>query len=232
MTSSGADAGDSSRLDAYIMFVGASGVGKSCYTHYLELNRPPSGDDAMPEPTVGMQFRFFSRTSAKNARFAAVRFVLIDTGGQDNFRHALPTMYRRAEVVVFVYDLTDRDSFLALRQRFWPEASEHARNMRLCVVIGNKSDLAAVEPGRRAVTREEGESFAKEIGALDFFERSALTDAQNEIFWPIDKCALRLAEIGPAEKYRRAPPSAPIRLRAKNNAAADNKNKTGAGCCS
>lgn len=214
-------------IDAYIMFVGASGVGKSCYTHYLQVNAAATGDDARPEATIGMQFRFFSRTSDKNAPYAPVRFVLVDIGGQDNFRNALPVMYRRAEVVVFMYDLTDRASFDALRTRFWPETREHARNMRFAIVIGNKADRAAASPDARAVTREEGAAFAASIGAYDFFERSALFDTPADIFWPIDKCALHLTEIGPADKYRRPP-----RIRLHATAGAGAKPAEAPGCCS
>lgn len=206
-------------LDAYIIFLGASNVGKSCYTHFLELNAP-AGLDQRPPATVGVSFRFFHRTQ-RAREYSTVRFVLVDTAGQDMFRKTLPSTLRKAEVVVYLFDLTERASFDALRSRFWPEVQQHCPNLRVSIVIGNKADLVGGpnDPSRK-VSREEAEAFAKEVGALEYFERSALYDASSDVFWPIDKCALRLAEIGPPEKYRRQPK--PILLHAASAKRAPN----------
>ncbi|CAE7477935.1 RAB39A [Symbiodinium sp. CCMP2592] len=66
---------------------------------------------------------------------------------------------------LFVFDLTDRNSFRQV-QRFL--ASDDQREQRLRVLVGNKADLV----DRRAVTWEEAQAFSAQVGAA-YFETSA-----------------------------------------------------------
>jgi small GTP-binding protein len=174
------------------MFAGESGVGKSCYTHYLTHGAAPEGSE-MPEATIGMSVKIV--TVRPNRQPASVVFTILDVAGFDRFRHTLPAVYRKTEVVVLVYDVTRRETFAALRERWLPEVRAHAPRLCLTLVIGNKADLVRADPALRAVTETEGRVFADEIGAIGFFERSALRDARTDVFWPVDLCAVRLLEM-------------------------------------
>ncbi|KAK4409960.1 Ras-related protein RABB1b [Sesamum angolense] len=91
---------------------------------------------------------------------------------QESFRSITRSYYRGAAGALLVYDITRRETFNHLAS--WLEdARQHANPNMTIILMGNKSDLAH----RRAVSKEEGEQFAKENGLL-FLEASART-AQN-----------------------------------------------------
>ncbi|PNY06391.1 ras-related protein RABB1b-like, partial [Trifolium pratense] len=92
--------------------------------------------------------------------------------GQESFRSITRSYYRGAAGALLVYDITRRETFNHLAS--WLEdARQHANPNMTITLIGNKCDLSH----RRAVSKEEGEQFAKENGLL-FMEASAKT-AQN-----------------------------------------------------
>lgn len=88
-------------------------------------------------------------------------------------------MYICASNPLFWYNYNQEFILFPRRETFnhlasWLEdARQHANPNMSIMLIGNKSDLAH----RRAVSKEEGEQFAKENGLL-FLEASART-AQN-----------------------------------------------------
>ncbi|KAM7257441.1 hypothetical protein ACFE04_013182 [Oxalis oulophora] len=90
--------------------------------------------------------------------------------GQESFRSITRSYYRgAAAAALLVYDITRRETFNHLAS--WLEdARQHANPNRIIMLVANKTDLAH----RRAVTKEEGEQFAKENGLL-FLEASART---------------------------------------------------------
>ena len=82
--------------------------------------------------------------------------------------------FKGAHGVALVYDVTDRDTFEAIRH--WvKQIQEHAESNVTIVLIGNKCDKEQL----RMVSREEGEELAKEINA-PFFETSAKTNINVE----------------------------------------------------
>ncbi|KAL8139869.1 hypothetical protein V2J09_005890 [Rumex salicifolius] len=92
--------------------------------------------------------------------------------GQENFRSITRSYYRGAAGALLVYDISRRETFNHLAS--WLEdARQHANPNMTIMLVGNKSDLS----NRRAVSKEEGEQFAKEHDLL-FLEASART-AQN-----------------------------------------------------
>ncbi|XP_030964491.1 ras-related protein RABB1b-like [Quercus lobata] len=92
--------------------------------------------------------------------------------GQESFRSITRSYYRGVAGALLVYDITRRETFNHLAS--WLEdAQQHANPNMSIMLIGKKSDLAHW----RAISKEEGEQFAKENGLL-FLEASART-AQN-----------------------------------------------------
>ena len=102
-----------------------------------------------------------------------VEQYLFDTGGQKVFnqRQMLQKYWGNAAACVLVYDVSNRDSFIALGQ--WLNEVKAARpGVRMPgVVVANKMDLR--DAGRMAVSRDEGAEFAQSQG-FQFFEASAL----------------------------------------------------------
>ncbi len=86
----------------------------------------------------------------------SVRYQLWDTAGQERYRALAPLYYRHAHVVVVVYDLTSRDSFLGAK-RWLKEVRGCLVDRAIYAIVGNKSDLH----GERLVTEAEGAALAE-----------------------------------------------------------------------
>ncbi|KAK9759802.1 Ras- protein Rab-2-B, partial [Basidiobolus ranarum] len=120
--------------------------------------------------TIGVEFgaRFIT-VDNKN-----IKLQVWDTAGQESFRSITRSYYRGAAGALLVYDITRRETFEHLA-KWLEDAREHSNDNITILLIGNKSDLE----GKRAVSKEEGEEFAKEHG-LFFLETSAKTSANVE----------------------------------------------------
>ncbi|KAJ6386293.1 hypothetical protein OIU77_029296 [Salix suchowensis] len=149
-------------LFKYII-IGDTGVGKSC----LLLQFTDKRFQPVHDLTIGVEFG--ARMVTIDTR--PIKLQIWDTAGQESFRSITRSYYRGAAGALLVYDIT-RETFNHLAS--WLEdARQHANPNMSIMLIGNKCDLAH----RRAVTKEEGEQFARENGLL-FLEASART-AQN-----------------------------------------------------
>ncbi|RZC12033.1 Ras-related protein RABB1b isoform B [Glycine soja] len=150
-------------LFKYII-IGDTGVGKSC----LLLQFTDKRFQPVHDLTIGVEFG--ARMVSIDSR--PIKLQIWDTAGQESFRSITRSYYRGAAGALLVYDITRRDTFNHLAS--WLEdARQHANPNMTIMLIGNKCDLSH----RRAVSKEEGEQFAKENGLL-FLEASART-AQN-----------------------------------------------------
>eukprot|EP01106_Pelomyxa_sp_JSP_P006422 TRINITY_DN2033_c1_g1_i1.p1 TRINITY_DN2033_c1_g1~~TRINITY_DN2033_c1_g1_i1.p1 ORF type:complete len:221 (-),score=62.39 TRINITY_DN2033_c1_g1_i1:174-809(-) len=147
-------------LFKYII-VGDTAVGKSC----LLLQWTDKRFQPVHDLTLGVEFG--SRNITINN--AQIKLQIWDTAGQEKFRSITRSYYRGAAGALLVYDITRRDTYDHLGT--WLEDCRRfsAQNI-VIMLIGNKCDLDA----SRAVSRDEGERFAKENG-LVFLETSAKT---------------------------------------------------------
>ena len=93
-----------------------------------------------------------------------------DTMGKEKFRAINKLFYRNSKIVLFVYDITDKESFEGLRT-YVSDIEEILGDNIIKGLIANKSDLYLEEK----VTEEEGRDYAKSIGAK-FLMFSAKTD--------------------------------------------------------
>jgi len=142
-----------------ILLVGESGVGKSS----LLLRYTEDTFEDLP-PTIGVDFQ----TKKVTVGGFRVKLTLWDTAGQERFRTLTSAYYRGAHGVLFVYDVTRRESFDSLKDEWVVELTRYSTYEDVVkVVVGNKIDL---EP--RRVSREEGQLLARDIGAL-YIESSA-----------------------------------------------------------
>ena len=145
-----------------ILLVGDSGVGKSSL-----LARFISDSFDEQGPTVGVDFKL-KHVDVDGTR---LKLTVGDTAGQERFRTLTSSYYRGAHGVVFVYDVTSRESFENARETWRKEVEMYgtiANSVK--IVIGNKID----REDERTVARKEGVAFAKEYGCL-FLECSAKT---------------------------------------------------------
>ena len=84
---------------------------------------------------------------------------LWDTAGQEKFRALTKLFYKNSNIVIFVYDITNRKSFTELN--FWiKEIKESLDNEPIFGIIGNKSDLDEI----KEVDENMAQKFAEEKG--------------------------------------------------------------------
>lgn len=133
-------------------------------------------------------------------KYITIPFQLWDTAGTEKYRSLAPIYYKNASAAIFVYDVSDRNSFDDLEQ--WVAAfkdscaninsneissdlntsgcdsesslagsSNNVNNCRVPLyLVGNKNDLA----DRIAVTNQEGEKWASDHH-FQFMSTSAVT---------------------------------------------------------
>ena len=153
-----------------LIFLGDQGVGKSCI-----LNR--FLNDTFEEEyqaTIGLDFQ------SKNVQIdnQDIHLLLYDTAGQEKFRSLIPMYTRDANIILLVYDISNKDSFVNLSQWLKDLTNVNMDEVILCIV-GNKIDLN----DKRAVNAEEGKKFAEERGFI-FQEISAKTgEGFSDLFY-------------------------------------------------
>ena len=98
------------------------------------------------------------------------RINLWDTIGQEKYRSLTKIFLKDSKIVIFVYDITNKESFESLV--FWKKIIDEVLGATpIFGVVGNKNDLYFDEK----VKEEDGEEFAKNIGA-----KYLLTSAKND----------------------------------------------------
>ena len=106
-----------------------------------------------------------------------VKLQLWDLAGQKHFSFVRPPFYRGATAIVYVFDLTRRNSFQNVLD--WKvEVEKVIGDGKPSVLVGNKIDLA--EQGNREVGEGDGEALKDEINALAYYETSAKDDVKIE----------------------------------------------------
>jgi small GTP-binding protein len=143
------------------VLVGESSVGKTAickqFCEHTFVDNPP--------PTLGLEFG--TRTIEVDG--TRIKLQIWDTAGQERFHSITRSYFRASAAVIFVYDVTKRESFGKLGQ--WVETGfQLSPPTAIKVLIGNKTDLTA----QRTVSTAEAEDFAEQ-NQLKFFETSALS---------------------------------------------------------
>lgn len=100
-----------------------------------------------------------------------VKLQFWDTAGQERFRSVTRSYYRNSVGGLLVFDITNRASFNHVKE-WHSEVCERVQPHRVVfVLVGHKSDM---DSGDRAVSREEAERLAGQLG-VPYLETSAKT---------------------------------------------------------
>lgn len=99
------------------------------------------------------------------------KLVLWDTAGQERFQSTQGYLYRGAHAIMFVYDMTSRESFLALESWWRQYRSFGHMGKSVAILVGNKSD----QP--RQVSSEEARAWAVNK-SIYYIETSAKANKQ------------------------------------------------------
>ncbi|RUP07074.1 P-loop containing nucleoside triphosphate hydrolase protein [Jimgerdemannia flammicorona] len=111
-----------------------------------------------------------------------VEIELCDTAGQADYDRLRPLAYPGSHVVLLCFAIDDRESFVQIADKWVPEINRFipkVPKLLVCTKIDLRDDYTIVQAD--LITRGEGESFARTIGA-QYFECSAMTGANvNEV---------------------------------------------------
>ena len=149
-----------------LIVVGNQGTGKSSILNRFVNER----FDENYQATIGLDFH------SKNITIhdQDVRLIIYDTAGQEKFRSLIPMYIREAQIILFIYDISDKDSFDSIPK--WIQQVNDVINKEVVfVLIGNKLDLES----NRKVTFEEGKKLAEKSNYV-FQEVSAKTGENFE----------------------------------------------------
>lgn len=115
--------------------------------------------------TIGVDFKVKYMTE-KGKR---IKLALWDTAGQERFRTLTSSYYRGAQGIIFVYDVSEPETFENVRQ--WIREADSYNRSVVKMLVANKVDL----PGhQRKVSLQQGEEFAVEQSMM-YIETSAKT---------------------------------------------------------
>ena len=91
-----------------------------------------------------------------------------DTSGQEKYKSITRNILRNTDGVLFVYDISNKDSFNDLES--WIDLYKEENENIIGLLIGNKSD------NKHVVDKEEAKKFAKDHGLKKYLETSAKSD--------------------------------------------------------
>ena len=114
--------------------------------------------------TIGSQYFRKEKIINENKYFIQIW----DTAGQEKYRSVNKIYIKGSKIVIFVYDVTNENSFFDLKS-FWVDYAEKIVGKRVIMgIVGNKIDLLE----NIQVDTEKGKEYANGIGAA-FLETSA-----------------------------------------------------------
>ena len=97
-----------------------------------------------------------------------MNLCLIDTNGQpERSQGMILPFYKKADIIVLVYDVTDRGSFEICKNFFKEKIKDNCTKETKIILLGNKNDMEEY----RKVSTEEGYKFALENNYI-FMETS------------------------------------------------------------
>ena len=146
-------------LDIKIILLGESGVGKTNLINvYFEKE---FNQDEFSTVTNTQLYKIVQINDIK------LNVTIWDTIGQEQYRSLTKTFIRGSNIIIFVYDITRRDTFLELN--YWVNnVNEEIDKEAIFGLVANKVDLFDINE----VEKEEGAEYAQAINAL-FCEASA-----------------------------------------------------------
>ena len=162
------------KIKLKLLILGDSDVGKtSLLLKYI--------DNYFPEShlaTIGVEFK----TKDVECKGYKIHLQLWDTAGQERFRSITKSYFRNANGVIFVYDITNKNTFKNLKD--WVRDSEANDSGFKRIILGNKFDLQ----NKRQVNFQEAKEWADKK-QIEIMEVSAKLGTN------VNKAIMRFAEI-------------------------------------
>ena len=152
-------------LSFKLIFIGDSGVGKSCLTTKAVKNN----FEEFYQATVGFEFLTFNM----KVNDKVVKLQIWDTCGQEIYKSLISNFYRNSSLACLLYAIDNKESFNHAEGWLNELKSQANPDIRI-FLVGNKADLEE----DRKVTKEEGEKY-REDQHLDLFMETSAKTGQN-----------------------------------------------------
>ena len=136
-----------------ITLIGSSGVGKTCIIRRYCHNE----NNEVLRSTSGATY-YSNLITISNK---LIQIDLWDTNCQEKALSITKLFFKDANIVIIVYEITNKNSFEKLKTFWYPYVKEYGEKYSILAVVGNKSDLYKHEE----VNEDEAREYAKQIGA-------------------------------------------------------------------
>ena len=157
-----------------VIMVGDSGVGKTSI-----IGRYLNKFNEKEKSTIGASF---SNKISIIDKYK-ISFDIWDTAGQERYRSVSSIFYKEAYLCIFVYDITEPNSFENIKNYWYKTVMENASPKIILGIAGNKNDLYEKEK----VKEKEVQKFCKEIDALYFSTSALLNNSIDDMFTKLGK---------------------------------------------
>ena len=139
------------------------------------------GKTSLINASIGMKFNPLERTTIsanyvkKEMKIDKTKYIinLWDTAGQEKLKSMTKLFFKGANIVIFVYDITDEKSFQDL-EKWIKDVKDILENNYICGIVGNKKDLYLKE----VVKEEEAKQLAN-LNKMNFKLVSAKEDPKG-----------------------------------------------------
>ena len=150
-----------------ILLLGDSGVGKTC----LMIKFTDKKFNENNCSTIGLEIK----NKIIQIDNKQIKLHILDTAGQEKYRSIAKNVIRNADGIIFVFDLSDKDSFKHIKD--WLITADEVNNNFQKILVGNKLDLP-----NREIEKEIAEKYSKNHG-MNYFETSAKDSINVELIF-------------------------------------------------
>ena len=146
--------------DIKVITLGNSAVGKTSFLmKYID-----NSFTLTYTTTLGIDFKQ-KKIKLKDGR--DVRLRIFDTAGQERYKSVSASFIKKADGVILIYDIGEKDSFEAV-ENWIKSIREIGKDKLPIILVGNKCDLS---DDKRMISLKEGQDKANEFN-IPFYETS------------------------------------------------------------
>ena len=148
--------GNSKILQVKAVLIGDAGVGKTCIIkRFTNVNFDENNPSSISSEYSRKEFTIKEIDKT-------IIFNIWDTAGQEVYRSLAQIFFKDAQIIILVYDITNKNSFENLIKYWYPQVISNSLDNVILGIAGNKNDLYS----EAEVIEEEAITWADKIGAI------------------------------------------------------------------